>query len=364
MSLVQHVRDGELAEWFTDRGAGLRRLAETITEQAQQRSATIRPPARSVGGEHFATVGGIVGQRLADLVEPAPPYAALLGAARCGALSLSAAGRMAAQWPTHAALTADQHNSGAHLHTEPAGDYWHIAPGATGPEVESEPALVNVIAYALAEVQQMTLGALDPLNVEARRVPIYYVLNLLESVYRGGTIPAELHVIARSGEIRVAPEIVDDVIEVLAAQSATTLPLLHDYAEAGSYGRLPAASYGHAAPVLIPGWAEGDVLLGPSPADGGYTLLDVKTVNRVDVERVLGWLRQTLAYALLDTSDRWRIQRFGLWLPRQAMITTFTIDEALACFSSDDPETEFMRLAWRAIRADGANAAALLAAAP
>lgn len=361
MSLVQHLNTGELGEWFDRYDAGLRPIARDIAERAEGRHTVT--PHGNVGREHYAAVGGIVGQRLADLVEPAPPYAALLGAARCGAIPLAEAGRYATRWPTHANVPAELAGEAAFIRpVHSAGDYWHTMPGASGPAVEPDDAVVGILERAADEAAQRTLGALDPLPVEAGRVPLYYALNLLEGVYRGGHISPELHAISRTGEIRIPPTLVDDVVEVLAHQTRA-LQQLEGYAVTrGRYDALPAASYGHAAPLLVPNWAEGDLLLGPAHSDGGYTLLDVKTVNRVTPHYVLQWLRQTLAYALLDTAHRWQIARFGLWLPRQSWIVTIPLNEGINALGGR--RTEFLRLAKQAIELDGGDPAALLAATP
>lgn len=94
----------------------------------------------------------------------------------------------------------------------------------------------------------------------------------------------------------------------------------------------PGAALGHAGPVFVPDWADGDLLLThPDPAHGA-TLRDVKTVTRTDdPDRVRGWLCQLLGYALADAlgGGDWRIRHVGLLFARHALVLVWPLAELL-----------------------------------
>src|SRR5213078_1804614 len=78
-------------------------------------------PAGPVGGRHWAVVGGAFGVRLAALVEPAPPYYALLGLLRTGLVSPGWANEQAARYPSHGGLPASARPRALSLRPTPAG---------------------------------------------------------------------------------------------------------------------------------------------------------------------------------------------------------------------------------------------------
>jgi len=130
-------------------------------------------------------------------------------------------------------------------------------------------------------------------------------------------------------------------------------------------GNPPAGrALGHAAPVFVHHWADGDVLLGDGRAS---TLLDVKTVLRTDNgERAARWLWQLLGYAWLDTADQWRIRTAGLYLARHGVLLTWPVDDLAARLLGDQggfgrrrrlasARAEFLDVAHRALFAEGAH---------
>src|SRR5579875_520189 len=101
VSLTGHLSAGALARFFTAECPGTRKLCGEIAAlQADRRP--IGPQRGGVGGDYWAAVGGAFGQRLAFFVQPAPPYYALLGAARIASLGWTDLAHR--RFPTHAAL--------------------------------------------------------------------------------------------------------------------------------------------------------------------------------------------------------------------------------------------------------------------
>ena len=75
----------------------------------------------------------------------------------------------------------------------------------------------------------------------------------------------------------------------------------------------------------------GDFLVGG--ADGDWfiddTLFDFKVVDKISAPWVRKVLMQLLGYLILDLDNDYRTQRIGVWLPRQATVKTWTIEEIL-----------------------------------
>ncbi|SFW11983.1 hypothetical protein SAMN04489730_0077 [Amycolatopsis australiensis] len=111
---------------------------------------------------------------------------------------------------------------------------------------------------------------------------------------------------------------------------------------------------GIANPIILPGWAEADLLL-------GSTLWEVTTVTSLDNPAVLvRALWRLLACAWLDTRDVYGIRAVGIYLARHGV----TMSWGLTAFCSmvfggtgrDDAAREaFLPLARRLARADGAE---------
>jgi len=105
VSLTSQLTAGELGAWFTRRldDTRGREVVLDAVDAAIRGRRPIRPPAEATGG-HWATIGGALGQRLAFLVEPAPPYFALLGAHTAGLAGPATLDATAIRYPTPAAL--------------------------------------------------------------------------------------------------------------------------------------------------------------------------------------------------------------------------------------------------------------------
>ncbi|OQO88991.1 hypothetical protein B1813_22835 [Saccharomonospora piscinae] len=274
MSLTQHLhRPGPIRQWWASRSTA---LGPYVADLA--RHDTSAPPLSVAGREHAAAVGGIVGRIIETRVEPAPPYAAILGTGRR---------RDATLWPTHAEL-ASTAEAAAAVEWRPTPRGWrHLVPGrdhgARSTDLRTAAGIETSDATDLIE-----------------RARAAAIVTSLETAYRSGQ-PAT----------PVTPEAIADAVAIIRRQQQS----------------LQRATYlcggelqGHAAPVFAPHWADGDVLLGPGRG-GTYGLVDVKTVGDATLtnpERVRGWLWQLLSYAAADADeDLWRVRAVGVWLPRQ-----------------------------------------------
>ncbi|TWP44174.1 hypothetical protein FKR81_41540 [Lentzea tibetensis] len=106
-----------------------------------------------------------------------------------------------------------------------------------------------------------------------------------------------------------------------------------------------------AAPVLVHHWADGDLVVGSE-------IVEVKTVLRLDqVQHTVQWLWQLLAYAWLDTADRYRI---GLYLARYGVLLSWgatTFADHLLGHTGAAPQArdEFLALAREVIAREGAD---------
>lgn len=120
----------------------------------------------------MAEVGGAFGQRLADLVQPAPPYYALLGMIQAKWVSPAWAHEQAARYPSHRALTGEYRTRALHL--RPAAASWLDLSGPGEPRLPGNPDAETVWAdflergrtYLGRHAPAGTLGTLTELSRE------------------------------------------------------------------------------------------------------------------------------------------------------------------------------------------------------
>ena len=117
----------------------------------------------------------------------------------------------------------------------------------------------------------------------------------------------------------------------------------------------PGQRLGVAAPVFVPHWADGDLLVGD-------TLLDCKTVVSLrDPAKVTTWLFQLLSYAWLDVTDHFHIRSVGLYFARHGVLVTWPLDEltdrllAGGDAAASKTKEQWLALAARVITAEGAH---------
>lgn len=310
MSLVSQLHNGRIGQWADEYLTGVGRLVDAV-QTVTRDCPPVRPPGRP-GLEYWGAVGSMFGLRLACLVEQAPPYAAILGGLRGGLLTSDDASKATGAWPSHRTVPAGLDPLGQR--PTPAG-WWNVVGDELPQGDDQAEGGLPMFLEAAASISRFPAGSLGEDSAELELLDHLADLTSLENFYRSGRDP-EVHLDAGM--------LTADWQGLLhRTRTGRALPvarqLLADPA---------AASWGHASPTIVHRWAEADVLLGPGP-DGGYTLLDVKTVvNLSDQQRIARWIAQTLAYAWLDVTDRWRIRRIGLWLARHGVIMSWDVRQA------------------------------------
>lgn len=254
--------------------------------QAAARGREPVRPAGHVDFDHWATVGGAFGQRLAFLISHETPRPALLGAANAG-LDPELVDAFTAHLADY--LTA------------------HAPPGRLAATRDAEVTLARAC----------------------------WVLTGWEDAYRGKGLPAALARAHRDTcPLYGDPEIADACVQLLMLE--TPVPVVDELVTlagrlhgSGTLGQLHALAgnpplgtpLGVAGPVFVEHWADGDIVVGD-------TLIDVKTVITLrDRERIARWVYQLLAYAWLDEHDRYRIRNVGLYLARHGALVTWPLQE-------------------------------------
>jgi hypothetical protein len=331
LSLTTELYRGELGRWFQHRMPGTASVAEEVCA-AVSRVSPVRPArGTEIGPRHWAEVGGTFGARMAAVVEQAPPYYGLFGLIAPGLLTRAAAHRIAAGFPSHLSLRPGEAARALDFRPTPCG--WR---DLSEPWPPDEPAgRADVALGELAERthryhdQHAPTGRIGAPGAERGLARTYGWWSAAEDIYRSRTIGADLDELLAVDEPTVeqfrslTPIAVVEETARLAERLRTsgTLEQLHDLARRPR----PGAPLGHAGPVLVAHWADGDLLVGD-------TLVDVKTVIRVEpASKVVVWLWQVLGYAWLDLiGDRYRIRAVALYLSRHGILVRWTVDELAA----------------------------------
>jgi hypothetical protein len=305
-------------------------------------------------------IGGAFGQRLAFATQHAPPYYALLGAHRAGLADWATTQRCAAAFPTHTGLDPDRAARANQLRPLPDGGWLDLdqQPGDryTGRVTTGARAgLVldvteRLVAYLARHAPPGRLA--DSRAAEARLARACVVLTDWETAYRTGQLPDRAAVLYADPDTTV-PDLLAAVPDHQVAE-LVELAIRADRADV-----LTRLAAGISGPVFVEHWADGDLLIPPTPTGtggtkggGGMVLLDVKTVTAArDPDGVARWLWQLLGYAWLDPTDRYRIRSVGLYLARHGVLLTWPIAHLAAALLS--PPGEAARSA-----ADVAGAAA------
>lgn len=345
MSLTAHLANGPLARWCREHLPGTPELVGELVA-AVGGLDPIRPRGH-VGPDHWAAVGGTFGQRLAFLIQHAPPYYPLLGAVDAQLLDDTAMHHAAAAFPSHHALVpTDRARAGwlrpartgwldvADAYTLPAN--WDVDPDTQRPVVD----FLHRLATYLT--QHAPPGVIGAPGVEAGLARCCWVLTGWENAYRighltrddtdlyHGLVPVTVDRMRGSAPDAAVAELVD-----LGRHLAATGAL--EQLRALAAGPAMGEPWGIAAPTLVEGWADADLLVGD-------TLLDVKTVMHLrDPAKVARWLWQLLGYAWLDVDDRYRIRRVGILLGRHARLVTWDLDQYAATLAGPVDIAELRR---------------------
>lgn len=356
MSLISQLHGGELGAWCADRLPGTRLLVDRVHSVARY-ARPIRP-AGPVDAGHAAAVGGALSQRLAFVVQHAPPYAALLGAHSAGLAGWSAVQYAATAFLSHWGLRAEDRQRACQLRPTPTG--WLDLDALGGPparhptEGSCEHTVLEFVArlaaYLAANAPAGDLAASR--GGEAALARACWVLTGWEH-----TRPAPPPVARSVAELTAAaPHPVVDGLVALTAHLRTSGALHRLRALADNPP--PGQPLGYARPVFVPHWASGDLLLGTGEAT---TLVDVTTATRLrEPGRVDRWLFRLVTAAWLDVADRYRIRRVGIYLARHGLLLTWPLDELTATLlgKRDDGQAarrEFLGLAAAAIAEEGAE---------
>ncbi|HEX6341063.1 hypothetical protein [Umezawaea sp.] len=379
MSLTSQLDGGALGTWFAGRFPGTERLARSITTAAR-RIEPVRP-AGPVEPDHRTEVAGAFRARLALLVDGAPPYRALHGLVRAGLVSREWADRTAAAFPSHRGLDRDRAARGLELRPAPGG--WVDLAGQEGgrPPTRHEPVLAEFFGRLVGYLDgHARAGVLGTPNVEAGFARMCALL----AAWGSADLPERLLALHAREDYSVddlwdlpAEAVVVELVELaerlrVHESDPRERPLElwrrwgRDYAEPAGPAALrrattgplddglPAGVWGVSAPVLVPRWAEADLLV-------GSRLLDVEAVADVDEpERVARWLWRLAAYTWLDTTDRYRVRVVGLYLARHGLhvtwdATTFTQALLDSPRGVDSARREFLRIVRGTITAEGAR---------
>ncbi len=393
-----------LGRWCAATLTGTPSVAAEVAIAATTAAAATRPvrSQRVDDPDHWATIGGALGQRLAFATQHAPPYYALLGAHRAhraGLADPATLHRAAARFPTHAHLEPARAARANQLRPLPDGRWLdldrpkhHDIDHATGPDIDhatghapaagaaaGDHGVVGDLAARLVAylVEHAPPGRLaTSRGAEAVLARACVVLTDWETAYRTGQLPDH------AAGLYTDPNVTVDAL--LAAvpdhQVAEHVELATRAHHTGLLTRLapaPPARTGIAGPVFVQHWADGDLLL-PAHDDsaGGTVLLDVKTViSTRDPARVGRWLWQLLGYAWLDPTDRYRIRTVGLYLARHGVLIAWPVghlattllnssgESARPGLGVDAAASEFLRLVERVL-ADEAGRQAVLARTP
>jgi len=371
VSLTGQLTGGELGRWCAATLTGTTRLADDVTAAA----ANLHPirPSRVEDPQHWATVGGALGQRLAFATHHAPPYYALLGTHRAGLADWATLGRCATRFPTHTGLDPTRAGRANQLRPLPDGRWLDLdtepgdhstARATTGTRTGLVVDLTErLVAYLGAHAPPGHLA--NTHGAEAVLARVCVVLTDWETAYRTGQLPTHLNPLYANPDTTV-PDLlaavpthqVAELVELTARahQSGMLTRLTHPATTPTPTTTAHPTPPGISGPVFIEHWADGDLLI-PAATGDGTVLLDVKTVTSVrDPERVGRWLWQLLSYTWLDPGDRYRIRDVGLYLARHATLITWPLNQFAATLLDDrninDAATAFRRLANRVITAE------------
>lgn len=186
-------------------------------------------------------------------------------------------------------------------------------------------------ARILAETFDLAVQMLDGPSVDADLDRAALLLAHCEQVYRGGravlagAVGAACDMVADGQQFadRLDPLAVADIRSMMESNSAQMDMWRGQIANGDRFEPNPRLA--------------GSILVGGADADWLVrdTLIDCKAYATLTVPKLRDFLRQLLGYVMLDLDDVLGIRSVGLWLPRQALTRTWTLDELLGSSFED-----------------------------
>lgn len=370
MSHVSHLYHGALADWCEVRFTGSAEAADRVAGLAH--GASIIRPAMQVDKYHWDQAGKSFANRVAALVEPAPPYSALYGLVKAGLVTTAWAHGQASLYPMHRRLPAAQRERA--LDFRPTLNGWMdlllaYEEGAVGIPATSQeqshrrstrPGFPDehVLAELFDRMRAYTdtharLGQLGTPGRETGLMRVHWLLaafgyaarndsigNPLFRLFRGSPPSLqELHGVADDSAISDPLALIDRLRDSGALEELRRL--------AG--GLDSGQPLGIARPVIFDHWEDSIVVLnGPD----GSTLLDVVALIRADGGKSMQRrICKLITTAWLDTDDAFRIRSVGLYLARHGVLVTWPVgslaDVMLEGREQNGAKAEFVTLAHR-----------------
>ncbi|WP_143132540.1 hypothetical protein [Amycolatopsis rubida] len=357
MSLTTQLHRGDLGRWCD---ANLPGTAVLIRDVRRGLAAAGNPAPHVPGGrvpeEHWGTVAAAFRHRLGFLVEGSAPAAALLGAVRAGLAGREWAVRTQRAFPASAG-TAD--NQWSPFRAGSRG-WLDAARSDPVPAATHEPVLEEFVRRTGQYLREHApAGTLGVPGAEAGIARSCWVFAVWETGSRD-RFPADVAA-ALEGPGRAPEDLRRCVPDAAIADLVGLARLLHTGTALRDWrGGMPGGParepgpFGTARPVIVPHWAEADLLV-----DGA--LIEAKAAVRLDDAALARWLWELLACTWLDTQDRHGIRSVGLYLARHGVASNWDAaafaDTLLggAGLADRGAREEFLRLARRAIAAEGAQ---------
>ncbi|WP_439674033.1 hypothetical protein [Embleya sp. MST-111070] len=303
------------------------------------------------------------------MIQPAPPYTALLGLARAGLVSRSWADAQAARYPTHAPLPEQLRGRARDMRPTPDGRLdlrtMRDAGATVGgefssterthrrfsrPGVPDEAPLAELFerirAYFAAYGPPGRLGGPGP---EKGLTRLCRLLGAFQYTYRSDSIEHPLFLVFRDD----APTVAQLHRTASDEAIADPLALVHRLNVSGALSRMRrlagdpqvGTSWGITNPVIFEHWDDNVFLLnGPN----GATLLEAVSLVKADDTRSRGRRRlwKMPAGAWLDTADTFRIRPLAVYFARHGVLINWNLD-SYADFLLEGRDPDKAR-SWRA----------------
>ncbi|WP_018685404.1 hypothetical protein [Actinokineospora enzanensis] len=357
MSLTTQLHRGELGRWCEANLPGTDNLIADVRRRlaAAGNPAPLTPDGR-IPEDHWRTVAAAFRLRLGFLVDGSAPATALLGAVRARLASRDWADRVQQAFPAPGG-TPDNRWSPFRAGSRGWLDASRVD-GEAAPEYEAalEEFVRRTGAYLLEHAPTGTLGTRGAETGIARSC---WILAAWETGSRNRFPAALAAVLDQPGHTpedlrRCVPETALADLVGLARLLHTSKTLRDWRGDTPGRPLREPGPLGAARPVIVPHWAEADLLV-------GSTLIEAKAVAQLDTAALARWLWSLLAYTWLDTQNRHEIRSVGLYLARHGVAASWGAvtfaDMLLGGTGRADrgARDQFLHLARRVIAAEGAQ---------